>query len=79
MKTTVEIADSLLIEAKRLAASRGLTLRQLIEAGLREGLRKSAKSPTRFRLRDGSVKGHGMQEPQSWPKLRERIYEGRGE
>jgi hypothetical protein len=79
VKTTVEISDSLLAEAKNLAGSRGTTLRQLIEDGLRENLRKSRKRPVRFRLQDGSVNGKGLQEPLSWPKIRQRIYEGRGE
>ena len=79
MKTTVEISDSLLAEAKRLAGSRGTTLRQAIEDGLRESLRKTRKRPGRFRLQDGSVNGKGLQEPLSWPKMRQRIYEGRGE
>jgi len=79
VKTTVEISDSLLAEAKRLAASRRTTLRQLIEDGLRDSLRKTRKPPVRFRLQDGSVDGRGLQEPLSWPKIRQRIYEGRGE
>ena len=79
MKTTVEISDSLLAEAKSLAGSRGTTLRQVIEDGLRESLQKTRKRAARFRLRDGSVGGKGLQEPLSWPKIRQRIYEGRGE
>lgn len=79
MKTTVEISDSLLAEARSLAGHRGTTLRQLIEDGLRESLRKISKRPVRFRLQDGSVGGKGLQEPLSWPKIRQRIYEGRGE
>jgi hypothetical protein len=79
VKTTVEISDSLLAEARNLAGNRGTTLRQLIEDGLRESLRKTHKRPVRFHLQDGSVDGKGLQEPLSWPKIRRRIYEGRGE
>jgi hypothetical protein len=79
VKTTVEISDSLLSEAKSLAGSRGTTLRQLIEDGLRESLRKTRKRAVRFRLQDGSVDGNGLREPLSWPGIRQRIYEGRGE
>jgi hypothetical protein len=35
MKTTVEISDGLLDEARRLAAREATTVRALIEAGLR--------------------------------------------
>lgn len=36
MKTTVEIADSLLAAARRLAAKEGTSVRALIEEGLRK-------------------------------------------
>lgn len=60
MKTTVEIADPLLEEAKRVADKAGCTLRDLIELGLRQELdrRKRAKP---FKLRDASVTGDGLQ------------------
>jgi hypothetical protein len=59
MKTTVEIAGPLLEEAKREAKRAGVTLRDLIERGLRRELdqRRSAK---RFKLRDASVGGEGV-------------------
>ena len=34
MKTTIELSDTLLQDAKALAAARGTTLRELVEAGL---------------------------------------------
>ena len=34
MKTTVEIADSLLAQARQLAAEQSITLRSVIEEGL---------------------------------------------
>lgn len=79
MKTTVEIADSLLSEAKALASRRGITLRQLIEEGLRISLRQYRNRRGRFQLEDGSVGGEGLNENYSWPQLRAFIYEGRGE
>ena len=36
MKTTVEISDALLEEARKVAARRNVTLRTLIEEGLRQ-------------------------------------------
>jgi len=40
MKTTIDIADALLLEAKQVAADRGQTLRELIEEGLRTTLNR---------------------------------------
>jgi hypothetical protein len=54
MKTTVEISDPLLREAKRVARSEGITLRELIEVGLRRALDERAASERKpFKLRDG--------------------------
>jgi hypothetical protein len=57
MKTTVEIADALLREAKQEARAKGITLRDLIELGLRRELdaRRQVRRP--FTLRDASYKG----------------------
>lgn len=80
MKTTVEISDSLAAEAKALAAREHTTLRALIEAGLRHVLREQRRK-TRFRLRDASFRGQGLQpgfRDADWPRLREAAYEGRG-
>jgi hypothetical protein len=80
MKTTVEISDSLAEEAKRVASREKTTLRALIEAGLRAVLRERRRS-TRFRLRDASFGGRGLQ-PEfrsgSWERMREASYGERG-
>ena len=79
MKTTVEISDALLEEAKRIASRESSTLRELIEEGLRRSLdeRKKRKS---FRLRRASFRGKGLQAGVSpeWNQLREAVYKGRG-
>ncbi len=46
MKTTLNIHDSLLIEAKALAARQRSTLTRLIEEGLRMRLRAASSPPT---------------------------------
>ena len=80
MKTTIELSDPILDEARAVAARDGTTLRALVEEGLRRvlGERKSRK---RFRLRDGSVAGKGLG-PEvaggSWERIRDLAYEGRG-
>ena len=49
MKTTVELNDRLLIEAKKLAAENRTTLRSLLEKGLREQLSSRRSRKTRAR------------------------------
>lgn len=80
MKTTVEISDPLAREAREAAAREGRTLRSLLEEGLREVLARRKKRG-RFRLRDGSFKGKGLQpgvDLSNWEQIRSLIYEGRG-
>ena len=80
MKTTIEIAPSLLESAKRLAQREGVTLRLLVEEGLRAVL-SARESRKRFRLKDAGFKGRGLQpgvEEGRWVELRDEIYEGRG-
>lgn len=80
MKTTVELSDDLAVTAKAHAAKEGITLRSLIERGLRLAL-SADRERGRFRLRDRSVGGRGLQPPYrdaDWSRIRESIYEGRG-
>lgn len=80
MKTTIEIADPLLREARKLAAREGVTLRTLVERGLSRVLRETGKAAP-FKLRSAAFEGHGLQadfRDASWEKLREAAYEGRG-
>lgn len=80
MKTTLEISDPLLREARKLAAREGTTLRALVEQGLQRVVAER-KRRSGFRLRKASFKGHGLQpEVQSmeWERLRDLAYQGRG-
>lgn len=80
MKTTIEIADGLLNVAKRLAARRGVTLRTLVEEGLRQGVESDRGRPA-FRLRDASFTGEGLQpafDSAPWDRVRDAAYEGHG-
>ena len=79
MKTTIEIPDSLFQEAKACAKSRGVPLRQIVEEGLRTIVQQGRESRKRFRLRDGSFGGKGLQSGRSWSDIRQTIYQGRGE
>ena len=80
MKTTVEISDALLREAKRVAARDKTTVRALIEEGLRKSL-DVCNDKGGFRLRDAGYGKGGLRpeiEEGSWERLRELMYEGRG-
>ena len=59
MKTTIEISDALFITAKHHAAKRGVTLRALLEHGLRQTLKEAHPAPV-HQPRDGRVKGRGL-------------------
>ncbi len=80
MKTTVEISDSLLREARKLAAREGVTFRARVERGLHRVVAET-KQQAPFKLRRASFKGKGRQ-PQlheaSWERLRDLVYDGRG-
>jgi Arc/MetJ family transcription regulator len=80
MKTTIEISDSLLAEAKKLAAKEGTTVRAYVEEGLRRIL-SERKNRSRFRLRKATFKGEGLQsevQDATWERIRNTIYQGRG-
>lgn len=80
MKTTIDIADPLLHEARKLAAKEGVTVRALVELGLRRVIAEK-KSAGAFRLRKASFRGKGLQpgaKDAGWERLRSLAYEGRG-
>jgi hypothetical protein len=80
MKTTIDIPDIFLQEAKRLSFEKQVTLRSLVEQGLREMISKYKLHPE-FKIRKASFKGNGLQrefQGESWPKIRQAAYEGHG-
>jgi len=80
MKTTIEIADPLLREARKLAAREGLTLRAMVERGLHNVIAEAGNG-ARFKLRRASFKGKGLRpdlHDASWDRLRDLAYEDRG-
>ncbi len=79
MKTTLDIADPLLREAKHLAAREGTTLRALVEQGLRHVVTVK-KQKRGFRLRKASFRGRGLRPELAdagWERIRDLAYEGR--
>lgn len=82
MKTTIDIADPILDEARKLAGREGTTLRSLVERGLRHVLSERKRTKRQFKLRDASVRGGGWLRPElkevGWVSLRGLIYEDHG-
>ena len=80
MKTTIELPDALFKEARRYAETHRLTMKTLVEQGLRMVLAgQSSQAP--FRLRDASVAGNGLSpdfQDADWELIRDSIYEVRG-
>lgn len=74
MKTTIEIADSLLLRAKARARERRVTLRSLIE----ESLASALDQPSDAReVQPVTFRGNGLSkefQDASWDRIRDEIY-----
>ena len=80
MKTSVELPDSLLREAKRVALSERTTVRALIERSLRSVI-ANRRPAARFALRKASFRGDGLAAGASlrdWDSILGSIYPERG-
>jgi len=80
MKTTIDIADDLLLRSKRLARQCGITLRELIEEGLHDNLARRERRPP-FHFQPITVKGKGLSpeaEAMGWEGILQTSYRGRG-
>ena len=76
MKTTIEIADDLLVRAKREARRQRTTLRAVVEEALRQRLADRAPAGG-FRLKRHPARGTGVVAPLAegdWPAIRDLIY-----
>ena len=79
MKTTIDIADALLVRAKRHAQRSGIPLRAVVEEGIRRVL-AAEDVPTPYQLPDlsvGDARDPNPLESMSWPDLRDEIYGAR--
>ena len=80
MKTTIELSDSLVKQARQAARAEGATLRTLVEEGLQHVLRirqQRQEKPLDF----PSFGGSGLTEnfhAADWEQVRDEIYRGRG-
>ena len=61
MKTTIQLDDQLLLEAKKHAAQTGRTLKAVIEDALREALTRTEASRSQTRVPLKTFKGRGVQ------------------
>ena len=77
MKITIEFADTLLKEARRVAVRERTTVRALVEEGLRRVVAER-NQPSAFQLRRATFRGTGLQPTAvtaPWQDLRELAYE----
>jgi hypothetical protein len=80
LKTTIEIADPLLLEVRKVAAREGVTLRTLVERGLHHVVAQT-KQRAPFKLRRASFRGKGLRSDlrdASWDRLRDVVYQDLG-
>ncbi len=80
MKTTIDIADAILLRAKRVAKKENVTVRALVEEGLTQALNRREHAKP-FKWKPHAFVGGGMNpefEQGGWPAIRDAIYEGRG-
>lgn len=80
MKTTIELPDNLVKQARQAARAEGATLRALVEEGLQHVLRvrqQRQKAGLDFPVFGGSGFTEAFSEG-DWSRLRDEIYRGRG-
>lgn len=81
MRTTIELPNPIFQKAKRMAQTRGVTLRRLVEDALRRYLDEE-KVATPYELTNASFAGDGLTpgfDWSDWDRLRELAYEDDGE
>jgi hypothetical protein len=81
MKTTVEIPDSILKEARKLASREGTTVKALVVESLQKLIAERKRAGV-FKLRRATFKGKELQpnlDDSSWERIRDLAYEERGD
>jgi len=80
MKTTIELPDNLVKQARVIARAEGATLRALVEEGLQHALRVRQQQ-TKKSLDFPAFGGSGLTEHHDaadWAQIRDEVYRGRG-
>lgn len=81
MKTTIDIADAILEESRRIAQRDKTTLRELVQEGLRRVLEERRVSVPPFQMKTLPTAGGGFQPnfaDGDWSRIRDEAYQGRG-
>jgi hypothetical protein len=79
-KTTIELPEGLLRDAKKVALEERTSVKALIERGLRAVVLERRRRG-RFKLRRASFEGDGLvagRTLQDWASIRDQIYSERG-
>jgi len=80
MKTTIDLPDELIEQARRLAREEGATLRALVEEGLQRSL-EARRQAVRRKLDFPSFGGSGLTDEFQgvpWSRIRDEIYREHG-
>ncbi len=80
MKTTIELPDELIKQARRVAQKEGASLRSLVEEGLQRSL-EARRQPRPSELDFPSYGGSGLTDELQgapWSRIRDEIYRERG-
>ena len=80
MKTSIELPDALIEQARRVAQEEGTTLRALVEEGLQRSL-EAQRRTARRQLDFPSYGGNGITDEfqgAPWSLIRDEIYRGHG-
>ena len=80
MKTTIELPDTLIEQARRVAQREGATLRALVEEGLQRSL-EARRQAARRQLDFPSYGGNGLTDEfqgAPWGRIRDEIYREHG-
>jgi hypothetical protein len=80
MKTTIELPDELIEQARRVARQEGATLRALVEEGLQRSLEARRRAVSR-QLDFPSYGGSGLTDEfqgAPWSRIRDEIYREHG-
>lgn len=79
MKTTIKLSDALFNEVKHYAKANQITMKDLVERGLR-AVWAEQRAQTPFKLHDASVTGNGLSpefQHVGWDHIREVLYHSR--